>query len=137
MNTDKATRWLLNPLWGASRIHGELLKLGINISQTAVATHMRRRQPPPSHTWRTFLANQRESRVNALHFERSKPTSVISGCDREMDSQYSRTAICVSTRVLGRRRQIVRWLPPGAIEAVRGGPPACAVHRLDRLVWRT
>jgi hypothetical protein len=46
-----------NSLWGAPRIHGELLKLGINISQTTVATYMRRRQRPPSQTWRTFLAN--------------------------------------------------------------------------------
>jgi putative transposase len=46
-----------NPLWGAPRIHGELLKLGISISPTTVATYMRRRQPPPSQTWRTFLAN--------------------------------------------------------------------------------
>jgi hypothetical protein len=46
-----------NFLWGAPRIHGELLKLGINISQTTVATYMRRRQRPPSQTWRTFLAN--------------------------------------------------------------------------------
>lgn len=46
-----------NPLWGAPRIHGELLKLGLDISQTTVATYMRRRQPPPSQTWRTFLTN--------------------------------------------------------------------------------
>jgi hypothetical protein len=46
-----------NRLWGAPRIHGELLKLGINISQTTVATYMGRRQRPPSQTWRTFLAN--------------------------------------------------------------------------------
>lgn len=36
---------------------GELLKLGIKVSQTTVATYMRRRQPPPSQTWRTFLVN--------------------------------------------------------------------------------
>lgn len=46
-----------NPLWGAPRIHGELLKLNIDISQTTVTTYMRRRQPPPSQTWRTFVAN--------------------------------------------------------------------------------
>ena len=46
-----------NPLWGAPRIHGELLKLGIDISQASVAKYMVRRRRPPSQSWRTFLAN--------------------------------------------------------------------------------
>jgi putative transposase len=46
-----------NPLWGAPRIHGELLKLGIDISQATVAKYMPRHHRPPSQTWRTFLAN--------------------------------------------------------------------------------
>ena len=46
-----------NPRWGASRIHGELLKLGIDISQATVAKYMVRRRRPPSQTWRTFLEN--------------------------------------------------------------------------------
>jgi transposase InsO family protein len=46
-----------NPLWGAPRIHGELLKLGIELSQATVAKYMPRRRRPPSQTWRTFLAN--------------------------------------------------------------------------------
>jgi transposase InsO family protein len=46
-----------NPLWGAPRIHGELLKLGINVSQATVAKYMGRRRQPPSQTWRTFLTN--------------------------------------------------------------------------------
>src|SRR4030095_12252767 len=46
-----------NPLWGAPRIHGELLKLGIQISQAAVAKYMVRQRKPPSQTWRTFLEN--------------------------------------------------------------------------------
>jgi hypothetical protein len=46
-----------NPLWGAPRIHGELQKLGISVSQSTVATFMRRAPRPPSHTWRTFLTN--------------------------------------------------------------------------------
>ncbi len=48
---------LANPLWGAPRIHGELLKLGINISQATVTKYMVRRTKPPSQTWRTFLNN--------------------------------------------------------------------------------
>jgi len=46
-----------NPLWGAPRIHGELLKLGIQISQATVAKYMVRTGKPPSQTWRTFLEN--------------------------------------------------------------------------------
>jgi hypothetical protein len=48
---------LANPLWGAPRIHGELLKLGIDIGQTSVAKYMARRRRPPSQGWRTFLLN--------------------------------------------------------------------------------
>src|SRR3954451_21771413 len=48
---------LANPLWGAPRIHGELIKLGIVVSQTSVAKYMARRRPPPSQHWRTFILN--------------------------------------------------------------------------------
>jgi putative transposase len=44
-----------NPLWGAPRIHGELQKLGIEISQAAVSKYLVRHRRPPSQTWRTFL----------------------------------------------------------------------------------
>ena len=47
----------MNPLWGAPRIHGELLKLGVDVCQATVAKYMARRQRPPSQTWRTFLTN--------------------------------------------------------------------------------
>src|ERR1700722_16265188 len=46
-----------NPLWGAPRIHGELLKLGIDVGQTSVAKYMVRRRVPPTQGWRTFLRN--------------------------------------------------------------------------------
>ena len=46
--------------WGAPRIHGELLKLGINISQGAVSKYMVHRRKPPSQTWRTFLVHHAE-----------------------------------------------------------------------------
>jgi transposase InsO family protein len=48
---------LANPLWGAPRIHGEFLKLGIDVGQTSVAKYMARRRRPPSQGWRTFLLN--------------------------------------------------------------------------------
>lgn len=47
----------MNPLWGAPRIHGELQKLGIAVSQSTVTKYMRRERRPPSQTWRTFLTN--------------------------------------------------------------------------------
>jgi transposase InsO family protein len=46
-----------NPLWGAPRIHGELLKLGLEIAQSSVAKYMVKRHGPPSQGWRTFLRN--------------------------------------------------------------------------------
>jgi len=46
-----------NPLWGAPRIHGELLKLGINVAQSTVAKYILRTRRPPSQSWRTFLHN--------------------------------------------------------------------------------
>jgi transposase InsO family protein len=48
---------IANPLWGAPRIHGELLKLGIDVGQTSVAKYMARRRGPPSQGWKTFLRN--------------------------------------------------------------------------------
>jgi hypothetical protein len=46
-----------NPLWGAPRIHGELLKLGFEVAQSSVAKYMVKRRGPPSQRWRTFLSN--------------------------------------------------------------------------------
>jgi putative transposase len=46
-----------NPLWGAPRIHGELLKLGIAIAERTVSRLMPKRRLRPPQTWRTFLAN--------------------------------------------------------------------------------
>lgn len=46
-----------NPLWGAPRIHGELLKLGFEVAQSSVAKRMIKRRCPPSQGWRTILRN--------------------------------------------------------------------------------
>ena len=48
---------IANPLWGAPRIHGELLKLGIDIGQTSVAKYMVRRRGPPTQGWKAFFHN--------------------------------------------------------------------------------
>ena len=61
--TDAAIRKLVsqmaaaNPLWGALRIHGELGKLGVVVSERTVSRLLRRPRRPPSQTWRTFLTN--------------------------------------------------------------------------------
>jgi hypothetical protein len=52
-----------NPLWGAPRIHGELLKLGIDVAKRTVSRLMPKRRPQPSQNWRTFLANQEFRRL--------------------------------------------------------------------------
>src|SRR5258708_590801 len=48
---------VISPLWGAPRIHGELLKLGIDVGQTTVAKYMARGRRPSSQGWKTFLHN--------------------------------------------------------------------------------
>ena len=63
---DKEVRGLIrrisfeNPLWGAPKIHGELLKLGIDVAQSTVSKYMVPRQGRPSQTWKTFLRNHAE-----------------------------------------------------------------------------
>jgi hypothetical protein len=57
-----------NPLWDVPRVHGELLKLGINVSQPTVAKYMVRHRRPPSQTWRTFLANHVKDLVSVDFF---------------------------------------------------------------------
>jgi putative transposase len=57
-----------NPLWGAPRIHGELLKLGIEISERTVSRLIPKRQKPPSQTWRTFLDNHFRTMVSIDFF---------------------------------------------------------------------
>ncbi len=57
-----------NPLWGAPRIHGELLKLGIEVSQATVSKYMVRHRKPPSQSWRTFLTNHAQDIVSVDFF---------------------------------------------------------------------
>ena len=66
-----------NPLWGAPRIHGELLMLGFEVAQSTVSKYMVRDRRPPSQSWRTFLQNHAEAIaavdmcvVPTLNFER-------------------------------------------------------------------
>ena len=57
-----------NPLWGAPKIHGELLKLGIDVGETSVSKYMVRRRRPPSQSWRAFLDNHMKSMVSVDFF---------------------------------------------------------------------
>jgi putative transposase len=57
-----------NPTWGSPRIHGELLKLGIKISERTVARLMPKKRNPPSQTWRTFLDNHVKDLVSIDFF---------------------------------------------------------------------
>jgi hypothetical protein len=57
-----------NPLWGAPRIQGELLKLGIDIGETSMSKYIVRQRRPPSQTWRTFLENHVKSMVSVDFF---------------------------------------------------------------------
>jgi transposase InsO family protein len=57
-----------NPLWGAPRIHGELLKLGIDIGETSVSKYIVGHRKPPSQTWRTFLENHIKTMVSIDFF---------------------------------------------------------------------
>jgi len=57
-----------NPLWGAPRIHGELLKLGFNIAESSVGKYMVRRNKVPSQNWRTFLENHAQQLVSIDFF---------------------------------------------------------------------
>ncbi len=59
---------LANPRWGAPRIHGELLKIGIEVSQATVAKYLARHRKPPSQTWRTFLRNHAKDLVSVDFF---------------------------------------------------------------------
>ena len=91
-----------NPLWGAPRIHGELQKLGISVSQSTVAKYMRRPPRPPSQTWRTFLTNHASQIMAADFFVVPTVTFGCSSC-----SSSSRTTVdgsCMSRSPIIRRR---------------------------------
>jgi putative transposase len=57
-----------NPIWGAPKIHGELLKLGIDVGETSVSKYMVRGRRPPSQTWKTFLDNHVKGIVSVDFF---------------------------------------------------------------------
>ena len=76
-----------NLLWGAPRIHGELLKLGVDVCQTTVAKYMVRRVGPPSQRWGTFLRN---------HARKVVPSAIFSKLIRSFRSFITRIAGAVN-----------------------------------------
>jgi hypothetical protein len=83
-----------NALWGAPRIHGELLKLGIDVGETSVGKYMIRRRRPPSQTWRTFLENHLKTLVSVDFFTRADDSFpgplcvLLAGSRPETDSPF-------------------------------------------------
>jgi hypothetical protein len=67
-----------NPLWGAPRIHGELLKLGLDVAERTVSRLLTKRRTPPSQSWRTFLANHVRDLVSLDFFTVPPPGSASS-----------------------------------------------------------
>jgi hypothetical protein len=70
---------LANPLWGAPRIHGELLKIGIEVAQSTVAKYMAKSGRGRSQTWKTFLRNH-STGIGAMDF--LSPQSASGCCSR-------------------------------------------------------
>jgi transposase InsO family protein len=83
-----------NPLWGAPRIHGELLKLGVEVSQATVAKYMWRRGGKPSPSWRDFLRNE---------------VAGIAAIDMFVVASASFRLLFVMIILLHERRKIVRF----------------------------
>src|SRR5258708_17473639 len=80
---------IANPLWGAPRIHGELLMLGIDVGQTTVARYMARRRLPPPQGWKTFLRNHADGLASMDLFV--VPTISIRLVDGVLILQHSRS----------------------------------------------
>src|SRR2546427_2093396 len=73
-----------NPLWGAPRIHGELLKLGLTVSQATVSKYMLRPRRPPSQAWGVFEEpHQGSDRVGFLHGAHGDLSGPVRACGAE------------------------------------------------------
>src|SRR6267142_3315043 len=108
-----------NPLWGAPRIHGELLKLGIDLAERTVSRLLSKRRPLPSQTWRTFLTNHIGDLVSIDFF--TVPTAHLHVVLR----QNSVRREVVDLPALIRRRSWFDDHPP----APAASPPALSLRR--------
>jgi hypothetical protein len=91
-------------MWGAPRIHGELLKLGFEIAESTVSKYMIRRRGPPSQTWRTFLCNHAEA-IAAIDLC-VVPTLTNTGETRPvpLTRDYQRVSRCTNAPVISSMR---------------------------------
>src|SRR3984885_273864 len=123
------TMSLANPLWGAPRIHGELLKLGIEVGETSVGKYMVRHRKPPTQTWRTFLENHISQLVSVDFFtvptirfqvlyvflvlaherRRSLHFNVTAHPTARQNATMSRSPLSAETTSLSLRPCLTRW----------------------------
>jgi hypothetical protein len=106
-----------NPLWGTPRIHGELLKLGIAISERTVSRLLAQLSRPPSQPWRTFLANHLSALVSMDFFTVSTLTGrvlfvlVLMSHDRRRIVHVNVTEHPTSAWTVVNRRRLCLCLP--------------------------
>jgi hypothetical protein len=112
---------LQNVLWGAPRIHGELLKLGVDVCQTTVAKYMVRRVGPPSQRWGTFLRN---------HAWVFVPSKIFPRPIKSFRSLITRVAGAVKHRMTGLFRNLLS-LPATSAGRIVDEPVSC--HSIPRL----
>ncbi|HEY5607906.1 MAG TPA: hypothetical protein VIM38_06180 [Alphaproteobacteria bacterium] len=89
-----------NPLWGAPRIHGELLKPGIEVAQSTVAKYMIKRRGPPSQSWGTFLRNHAPEVATIYLFGRGRCAAAGTGARCRRDTCAARGPRAVPPHVL-------------------------------------
>src|SRR5229473_1910439 len=127
---------LANPRWGAPRIHGELLKLGIEVSQGTVAKYIVRLRRPPSQTWKTFLKNHAKDLASTDFFVVPTVTSQgsrLDGHSRGIDG----SPIALAELLRG----AADWLHSTRVSRPRDRPqrgrPATGSKNLFRLLGRS
>ena len=111
----------VNLLWGAPRIHGELLKLGFTLSEATVSRYLRRLPRPRSQGWTTFVRNHLlliPGRFDSIAEHRHH----LGGC------RLDRTA-CLSGIRMAKPR--TRWADAPGVSATRGQDARCQYHRIE------
>jgi hypothetical protein len=131
-----------NPLWGALRIHGELGKLGIEVSERTVSRLVRRPRRPPSQTWRTFLTNHVSALGSMDFFTISSPSppsrvescSPSSSCSITAGGSFTSTSRSIRRPAGPRSKSLRRFLMtrrPAGCCAIATGSTARRVGGLD------
>jgi hypothetical protein len=121
-----------NRFWGAPRIHGELLTLGIAVSERTVSRYLPHRRRAPSQTWRTFLANH----FGQLPFVSSSTSPNAPGVDDVVDVSgvTFHSPWCRDGLVSFDPCAVVDW--PASLERTSPGMPIVCDHRHERLAMR-